>query len=41
MSNQSSNNLMLSVTELRKRYGKKVVVDDVNLELKKVRLLVF
>ena len=35
MSNQSSNNLMLSVTELRKRYGKKVVVDDVNLELKK------
>ncbi|MDP6396702.1 MAG: LPS export ABC transporter ATP-binding protein [Candidatus Marinimicrobia bacterium] len=26
---------MLSVTELRKRYGKKVVVDDVNLELKK------
>ena len=35
MSNQSSDNLMLSVTELRKRYGKKVVVDDVNLELKK------
>jgi lipopolysaccharide export system ATP-binding protein len=35
MSNQSSNNLMLSVTELIKRYGKKVVVDDVNLELKK------
>lgn len=35
MSKHHSNSVMLSVAELKKRYGKKVVVNDVSLELKK------
>jgi len=35
MSNQESNSVMLSARDLRKRYGKKVVVNGVSLELKK------
>lgn len=35
MSDQESNSVMLSARDLRKRYGKKVVVNGVSLELKK------
>ena len=35
MNNQQPNNMMLRVSDLKKRYGKKIVVDGVNLELKK------
>ena len=35
MNNQQPNSMMLRVSDLKKRYGKKIVVDGVNLELKK------
>ena len=35
MNNQQPNNMMLRVSDLKKRYGKKIVVNGVNLELKK------
>lgn len=35
MNNQKPNSMMLRVSDLKKRYGKKIVVDGVNLELKK------
>jgi len=35
MNNQQPNSIMLRVSDLKKRYGKKIVVDGVNLELKK------
>ena len=35
MNNQQPNSIMLRVSDLKKRYGKKIVVNGVNLELKK------
>ncbi len=35
MNNQQPNSMMLRVSDLKKRYGKKIVVNGVNLELKK------
>jgi len=35
MNNQQPNSMMLRVSDLKKRYGKKIVVDGINLELKK------
>ncbi len=35
MNNQKPNSMMLRVSDLKKRYGKKIVVNGVNLELKK------
>lgn len=35
MNNQQPNSIMLGVSDLKKRYGKKIVVNGVNLELKK------